>query len=253
MGSLRTAGRSRPSGRIFGGDCLTAPSTDGQLIVLHVRSSTYLRLDRSAARIFRLLETEGDPQRAAVALSRQFDVPRARAAADVDHVVASVRHLTAPKASSGRRPTPGGLAQVVAGWWRLPVRLRWEAAKASLVAVVAEIGLHTMDLPTLCHLMGVPLVPGLNDDPPPRTQSLDPFGPAERRSLWAATWVLERWTHDPTCLRQALILGFLLRHRHPHLRLGLIGDGSVAHAWVEGEDFVYNTEPVRNSFLASTA
>ncbi len=253
MGSLRTADRRRPSGRIFGGETLTATAPDGELIVLQVRSSTYLRLDRAAAHIFRLLEADRDPERVAAALARQFDIPTERAEVDVRHVIDSVRTLTATRISRGRRPTPVGLARVVRGWWRLPARLRWEAARASLVVMATEIGLRTVDLPALCRLMGAPLLAGPTDGPPPRTESLDALAPEEQRALWAATWVLERWVHDPTCLRHALVLGFLLRHRRPRLRLGLIGDGSVAHAWVETEEFVYNTEPVRNRFLASTA
>ena len=53
----------------------------------------------------------------------------------------------------------------------------------------------------------------------------------------ARDWVLARWVYDATCLRRALVGGWILRHRHPELRIGLMEDDDVvAHAWlvVEG-------------------
>jgi hypothetical protein len=242
---------SQPAERIFGGDILSASSVEGDLVVLHVRTSTYLRLDRSAARIFRLLESEGDAGRAAAALAEQFDLPLDQAAGDVRHVIDSVRSLSAGRTVVGRRPTLKGSAGVIRAWWRLPPRLAFEAAKATLVVIAAEVGLRAMDIQTLSKLMQVPLSPGASKGPPAGRDGLDLLSIREQRLVWAASWALARWVHDPTCLRQALVLGFLLRRRHPTMHLGMI-DGSVAHAWIEAGDFVYNAEPVQNAFLAST-
>jgi hypothetical protein len=242
---------SQPAERIFGGDILWASSVDGDLVVLHVRTSTYLRLDPSAARIFRLLESEGDPERAAVALADQFGLPMDRAAGDVRHVIDSVRGLSAGRKAVGRRPTVKGSAGVLRAWWRLPPRLAFETAKATLVVIAAEVGLRAMDLKTLSKLMQVPLSPGARERPPAGRDRLELLSTREQRLVWAAGWALARWVHDPTCLRQALVLGFFLRRRHPTMHLGMI-DGSVAHAWVEAGDFVYNADPVQNAFLAST-
>ncbi|WP_191280100.1 lasso peptide biosynthesis B2 protein [Nocardioides flavus (ex Wang et al. 2016)] len=106
-------------------------------------------------------------------------------------------------------------------------------AIALVVSAVVEIGLHTVRLPRLSRLLGVPL---------------DTVGPREpdiaapvivprraRRRLAAARRALKYWPFGDSCLRMALVGGFLVRDLDPVLRIGVAKhDGVVkAHAWIE--------------------
>jgi hypothetical protein len=236
----------------FSRDFMAAPAPAGEMVVLNVPTNTYLRLDRSAARIYLLLESEQDPDRAASALAVQFGIPLEQAVDDVSLVIDSVRRLEAGKSAGGRRPTGRGAARVLRKWWRLPASLKLRTVQAATVVVVAEVGLRTMDLARLSRLMGVPLT-DVAGPPAQSGQGRDGLSEREREASWAVAWVLPRWTHDDTCLRQALAVGFFLRRRHPVLRLGLIEDGRMAHAWIEMDGFSYNAVPTVGTFSASAA
>jgi hypothetical protein len=56
----------------------------------------------------------------------------------------------------------------------------------------------------------------------------------QRRQVRTALRLLKRWPLGDTCLRQALVCGYLLRDRHPALHVGVAKiDGEVrAHAWL---------------------
>ena len=102
-----------------------------------------------------------------------------------------------------------------------------------VVAVAVEVGLRTTTLPRLAGLLGAPL-------------ATDGFGtyvaPTEAVPLprWAARRVetsrrvLRHWPFGDTCLRQALVCGWLLRRLGPVLQLGVAKvEGDVrAHAWL---------------------
>ncbi len=57
---------------------------------------------------------------------------------------------------------------------------------------------------------------------------------AERRWLHSGNRLMLRWPLDGSCLRRSLVLGWILRRRHPELVIGTrLDDGEIrAHAWV---------------------
>jgi hypothetical protein len=58
--------------------------------------------------------------------------------------------------------------------------------------------------------------------------------PGERRWVNNVGRVVRRWPWDSSCLRQSLLLGWVLRRREPVLMMGVRreGDAILAHAWV---------------------
>lgn len=98
--------------------------------------------------------------------------------------------------------------------------------------VVVEIGLHTIRLPRLARLLRV----RLDVDGHPAQDSLDPSAVLRIRRYGRATdRVLRRWPFGDTCLRRALILGFLIRRLDPILCIGVRRDDAgeiAAHAWL---------------------
>lgn len=76
-----------------------------------------------------------------------------------------------------------------------------------------------------------------DDGHPPRTNhSADPdLVRRIRRAARAIDRILRRWPFGDTCLRRALILGFLLRRLDPILQIGVRRDDAgdiAAHAWL---------------------
>jgi hypothetical protein len=219
--------------------------------LLHLPTGTYLGLDRAATRIVDLLEQEGDVESAASVLAGRFGIPQERARADVTSVLDSIRRLSAARHGRGRRPTVVGSAKELRRWWRLPARRRRLAGEAFLVVAFVEVGLRLVDLDRLAKWVGVRLAS--RQRPAPTRANTGTDAPAEREQLaqWAVGWVLARWTHDATCLRQALAFGWFLRGRDPLLHIGLLdSDEIVAHAWIEAEGLLYNALPVTGSFIA---
>lgn len=105
-----------------------------------------------------------------------------------------------------------------------------------VVAVTAavEIGMRTLRLPRLARLLGVRLETHgqpVEDAAPP-----DPTVVRRvRRAGRAIDRVLRRWPFGDTCLRRALILGFLIRRLGPTLLIGVRRneEGEIAaHAWL---------------------
>ncbi len=231
--------------------CVSAESPAGDHILLHVPSGTYLRLDGSAPTIVDLLTETGDRDQAAAMLAARFDLPMTRAVADVDSVVTALSGLRATRASHPRRPTVAGTAEVIRSWWRLPGARRVAVLKVTAVVVGVEAGLRVTDVGRLASRVGVPLAartsvaPGGDSD-----GDVARLTTSEQRDYWAASWVLDRWLYDGTCLRRALVTGFLLRRHRPVLHLGLIDDGRTSHAWVEADGMTFNTEPVTGLFTA---
>jgi len=229
--------------------CVRAVSPSGGLVVLHVPSGTYLKLDGSASTIVDLLIEHGDAEHATAALAARFAIPMERAGVDVAAVVTALTSLRASRASHGRRPTASGALSVFRSWWRLSNPLKAAVVKAMAMVLVVEGGLRTMDIARLAARMGVPLATGTSE--PRRGDDdgdVDSLCLRERRAYWAAVWVLDRWVFDGTCLRRALVTGFFLRRHHPELHLGLIGEGETSHAWVEAEGMTFNALPVTGIF-----
>lgn len=245
----RMAGADRRS-RVRARDFLSAPGSGGGVVALHVPTGTYLRLDPAAARILQLLFSEGDEARAAAQLARRLQIPGDQAERDVAHVAAAVRALSRSRATGGRRPTlRGGMAEL-RRWRSLPRGRRRAACSATVIVATVELGLRFCRIERLAWLLGVPVDATPADPPPAGTDDVGDLSPDELVSCWAVDWVLGRWTYDATCLRRSLALGFVLRKRHPRLRLGLMEDGVTAHAWVVGTRFVVNASTVATVFSA---
>lgn len=238
-------------------EILATEDPDGGRVLLHVPSGTYLRLDKSAARIVDLLrQCDGDEARASALLARRFRIDVDVAMTDVSAVSRSVGTLSSEPSTPGRQATPRGTLAVARSWWRKPLRQRWAIWKAACVVLVVEVGLKRVDLPRLSSWMRVPL-----DATPDQVQPteapdlLERLDERERLVHWAVVWVLDRWVFDATCLRRALAFGFFLRHRRPVLRMGVLerdpGDEPLAHAWIEAEGSVYNALAVTGTFRAA--
>jgi hypothetical protein len=103
---------------------------------------------------------------------------------------------------------------------------------AVLTACAAEIGLRTLDLRRLARLARVSL------DMAPSSSTVDELrlDDVDRARVRAVQIVMRRWPWGARgpCLRQALVSGWMLRHRRPHLVLGAGRDarGTLAHAWL---------------------
>jgi hypothetical protein len=216
--------------------------------LLHVPSGTYLKLDPTADRIVNLLGEHGDVQEVALTLATRFSISVEQAEADVTAVVETLRNLRASRSSDARRPPIRGVLNAFREWRALPLLLQAAVIKVVITVVVLETALRLLDLRRLAALMRVPLAPGASDLPNDRDDDTSIMSPSERRSYWATGWVLDRWIFPGTCLRRALIAGYFLRHHQPVLRLGLIGDGSTTHAWIEAKGIAFNSAPVTGMF-----
>lgn len=106
--------------------------------------------------------------------------------------------------------------------------------EAVLVATGVELGLRTLRLPVLaraCGLIFDPAAPSPADAAHAGSLAL---GPRTIRRVRSGLAVLARGPFPDTCLRRALVLGWVLRRRRPHLLVGVRrSDGELlAHAWV---------------------
>ena len=101
------------------------------------------------------------------------------------------------------------------------------------VAAVVEVGLHTVRLPRLCRWLGVPL--DTSAAPRPRPDGVVIVPRRARRRLAATRRALKYWPFGDSCLRVALVGGFLVRDLDPVLRIGVARHRSeiTAHAWLE--------------------
>lgn len=106
-------------------------------------------------------------------------------------------------------------------------------AGAFLLAGVVEVGLRSVPLPRLSRLLGVPLdTCALHE---PHAVGLVVVPHWARRRLAATRRAFKYWPCGDSCLRVALVGGFLVRGLDPVLRIGVAKhDGEVtAHAWLE--------------------
>ena len=219
--------------------------------MLHLPSGTYLGLDSVASRIVELLNENPEPANVARALSDRFGITYEQALTDVGGVIAAVQGLSAPRHDRGRRPTVAGVRVVAGSWLRQPLGYRLATLRAAAVVCAIEVGLKAFNLSTLTRWLHVPLATDQTIPPIVTPDDLLSLTESERRSYWAVQWVLARWIFDGTCLRQALALGWFLRHRKPVLRLGMIDDtGSIAHAWLDVAGQTFNAQPVTGTFGA---
>jgi hypothetical protein len=225
-----------------------ALTPSGDSVVLHVPSGTYLTVDSTARAILNLLGKHKDVSRAAAALAQQYSIPLDRAEADVESVLETLGRLRASRGSVARRPTLSGIRQISRQWASVPASAKYSIVKALGIVVVVEVALRTMNVMRVADLMKVPLTSNLSEPFVEDSCGDTGLSPKEERLHWAVRWVLARWIFDGTCLRYALATGFFLRKQAPVLRLGLIGDGSTTHAWVEAGGRAYNAVPVTGTF-----
>lgn len=212
-------------------DLLAVDKPGGGTVVLHVRTGTYLALDETASLIVGLLRQAGSESEAARELAAQADIPLRQAQQDVRSVVSA---LSEPSRRSRSARLPSFRRAVAEGrsWWRLGPAVRWQVVRIVPLLCAVEIGLRTLDVRRLATLARVPLAESQGDGPLPpiATGSL---ARREQSTLIALKWIGWRWFFPVTCLRWALVAGFVLRRRSPVLRLGLMEDGVTAHAWIE--------------------
>jgi hypothetical protein len=109
----------------------------------------------------------------------------------------------------------------------------WLVAVSTLsAALVVEIGLRTMRLPTLARMVRVPLS-AEQPSAAPTTEALD-LPPGTIRRLNISARIMQRWPFDEKCLRRSLVCGSVIRASEPQLVVGVaLVDGEVkAHAWL---------------------
>lgn len=123
---------------------------------------------------------------------------------------------------------------------------------ALFTAVCVEVGLRLFRLPVLTRWLGI----SLQTAGKPRGRSARPaqLGHLDACRYHAARHVLRLWPRsgEDTCLRFALVAGFLLRHRHPVMCLGVARGrrGTRAHAWIFVDDMVF--DPLSETYRTLT-
>jgi len=196
-----------------------------------------------------MLSAHSDLSVVAEELVRCFGVSRSVAERDVALVWNSLFDVAAVRVTPARRPTWRGVGLVARQWRRTGPQYRLAILKVAVALVIVECGLRLTNLRFVARSCGVPLAADSVD----LSRAFDGFqrlSATEQRDFFAVEWVLGRWIFDPTCLRRALVLGWLLRHRRPRLRLGLVEGELIAHAWLQIEDFVLHARSVDGLFSA---
>ena len=125
---------------------------------------------------------------------------------------------------------------------------------ALVLAVVVEVGLRTTTLPRLARALGTPLaVDGYDAYADGADAVLLPRWAVLR--VHAARRVLRHWPFGDSCLRQALVCGWLVRRLRPALQLGVAKvEGEVrAHAWLVVNGTVVDPRRAVSSYQPLTA
>lgn len=129
---------------------------------------------------------------------------------------------------------------------KLTWRQRYDLVVTLALAVVVEVGIRVLPLPTLTGLLRVPLQTDARDDE--QTEQSLALDSRSRRRLQIISRVMRHWPFDEKCLRRSLVAAVRIRHVNPSLVIGVaIKDGEIkAHAWlrVRGVDL----DPIASSF-----
>lgn len=229
---------------------LLAPANGGA-VALNLATGTYLRLNDTAATIARLHEAGQTPEEVARALAARWSIPHERALADAEGVVRALATLSATTQAQGRRPTVRGVAHVGRQWLGLPAPLRRSTLLVTPIVALVEVGLRFLTLPSLARCCGARLVT-TGETSATNAPADSTVAEADLRRQAAIRWVLNRWSFDGTCLRQALGFAFLVRRRRPLLHLGLLENGAIAHAWIEVDGVTHDPAPTARRFSAGT-
>jgi hypothetical protein len=149
-------------------------------------------------------------------------------------VLDQIREARAVGETSMRRPGLRGGASVVRQWARLPARSKFAVEEMTVLIVGIELALRIFPIDTVARWAGAPLADGRGvDDPGPAEIDVSKLTVRAQLRLAAADWTLARWVFDATCLRKALLYGWVLRGRGPELHIGLMTKGdALAHAWL---------------------
>lgn len=113
----------------------------------------------------------------------------------------------------------------------LPPRELGQTAHAAMLFGLAELSLRLRPMAWTARRFAVSLVPTAPASPPPQ------LTPADLRAVRSVRRLSPRiYGSERGCLRRSLVLGRLLRHHDPVMRIG-VGrdeDGQFgAHAWIE--------------------
>jgi hypothetical protein len=228
----RRAQRSPHAKSLDLGDLLVARVQDHS-VVLHVPSGTYLKLDATATEILDLVKNKGSEAAVAV-LADRHGLDTAVAMADVQSVLDRIGGAQASEGRSMRHPKVRGLAHVARQWAGLSGSAKLAVMKITALVVAVELALRRFPIDAIARHLGAPLadaeeITGACGE----ELDLTALSHQELNLLGAADWTLARWVFDATCLRRALLYGWVLRHRMPELRIGLMADDEVlAHAWL---------------------
>lgn len=138
------------------------------------------------------------------------------------------------------------LRRMLQKWTQLPRGARSLTSRALVVFMTVEMIVRWVRLPRIARTLGVKLEVGAPTADGPPTGALGPDGVHEDRATAhpptlmamrdAAASVARHWPFGSgPCLRESLVLGYLVRHHDPILRLGVRkhGDEVQAHAWIE--------------------
>ncbi|MGH8900631.1 MAG: lasso peptide biosynthesis B2 protein [Egibacteraceae bacterium] len=134
---------------------------------------------------------------------------------------------------------------------RLPLAEQLTTVRVLATAVPVEVAVHMVPLPRLVRWLGFTMATRDGDaqaEPVTGVPS-PPFDPVEQRQVRTVLEVMRRWPFGHgACLRQALLLGHLLRPRSPVLYLGVNRRGPqiTAHAWLQVSGLVIGA---REGFL----
>ena len=131
-----------------------------------------------------------------------------------------------------RAPGMRGGATALRQWTQLPVRAKVAVVETSLVIIAIECTMRFVPIDMIARRVRAPLADGSRTSMQGDTEvGVSRYPDRTQLRLGAADWTLARWMFDATCLRKALLYGWVLRDRAPQLHIGLMKDGdAVAHA-----------------------
>lgn len=121
----------------------------------------------------------------------------------------------------------------------------WTAMELTGLALLIELGLRWAKLQTVARRCGVPL--DLNAPSAPAGTLTDlVLSAQEAQDLQVMRALLRRRPFNGTCLRRALLCGWILRVRHPILVVGVRKTGRqvAAHAWIQVGGLRIDPDPV---------
>ena len=119
----------------------------------------------------------------------------------------------------------------VRSFTRLTSRQMFALTRATVTAVVVELGLRLLSFSKLIQVLGLKM--GVRSEGSPDLALC--LSEEERVKAWAASAIYRDHGSDGRCLKRALLTGALLRHRHPAIWIGANKlDGRFhAHSWIE--------------------